>query len=60
MLVCKSRLWVQRGGDVAEHHVEVGAHEVNGSMAVAPDSSFTKRETRFFIGNSMCARGWSN
>src|SRR6202158_1589718 len=30
------------------------------SMAVAPDSSFTKRAIRFFIGNSMCPRGWSN
>src|ERR1700736_4906413 len=30
------------------------------SMAVAPDSSFTKRETRFFIESSMCTRGWSN
>src|SRR6202023_232832 len=30
------------------------------SMAVAPDSSFTKRAIRFFIFNSMCTRGWSN
>src|SRR6202021_3156452 len=30
------------------------------SMAVAPDSSFTKRAIRFFIDNSMCTRGWSN
>src|SRR6202162_5491163 len=30
------------------------------SMAVAPDSSFTKRVIRFFIGGSMCTRGWSN
>jgi hypothetical protein len=29
-------------------------------MAVAPDSSFTKRAIRFFITNSMCTRGWSN
>src|ERR1700687_6442309 len=27
------------------------------SIAVAPDSSFTKRAIRFFIGNSMCTRG---
>jgi hypothetical protein len=24
------------------------------SMAVAPDSSFTKRETRFFIDDNSC------
>ena len=30
------------------------------SIAVAPDSSFTKREIRFFMGNSICTRGWSN
>src|ERR1700733_10838352 len=30
------------------------------SMAVAPASSFTKRAIRFFIGNSICTRGWSN
>src|ERR1700686_859412 len=29
------------------------------SMAVAPDSSLTKRAIRFFIGSSMCTRGWS-
>src|SRR5665213_2918831 len=30
------------------------------SMAVAPDSSFTKRAIRFCITISMCTRGWSN
>src|SRR5438067_6487051 len=29
------------------------------SIAVAPDSSFTKRAIRFFIASSMCTRGWS-
>src|ERR1700710_1748486 len=28
------------------------------SMAVAPDSSLTKRAMRFFIGSSMCTRGF--
>src|SRR3954464_14425885 len=28
------------------------------SMAVAPDSSFTKRAIRFFIDGSMCTRGF--
>src|SRR5437868_8709200 len=30
------------------------------SIAVAPDSSFTKRAVKLFIGDSMCTRGWSN
>src|SRR6201996_5379962 len=30
------------------------------SMAVAPDSSFTKRAIRFFISQTPCTRGWSN
>jgi hypothetical protein len=28
------------------------------SMAVAPDSSFTKRETRFFIDDNSCVHMW--
>src|ERR1700759_708610 len=30
------------------------------SMAVAPDSSFTKRAIRFFISKTPCTRGWPN
>ena len=28
------------------------------SMAVAPDSSFTQRETRFFLDDNSCVHTW--